>query len=178
MRATPAPHASTHPPLPSTSHHFVPARPWRHPSAGHLAGVSGGRGGESPSSSRRAQFPGAGIQGRTAAAPNPAGAHWAPAPAAWKLVRTSPRRSTSWTTMGAWCDDDSSPARALVGCARNRMTVPSPRHTPTGRDMDQPCPRTARPTPRPSEALHGLICLANEGKGCPLGPRSFPPPCF
>ena len=48
----------------------------------------------------------------------------------------------SWTTIGA--EDES---LSLVGCARNRMTVPSPRHTPTGKDIAALCPSQVRASP-------------------------------
>ena len=48
----------------------------------------------------------------------------------------------SWTTIGA--EDES---LSLVGCARSRMTVPSPRHTPTGKDIAALCPSQVRASP-------------------------------
>ena len=70
----------------------------------------------------------------------------------------------SWTTIGA--EDES---LSLVGCARNRMTVPSPRHTPTGRDIAALCTSQVRAYPALS-----LAALLPFGRSTTLKPFVLP----
>ena len=67
----------------------------------------------------------------------------------------------SWTTIGA--EDES---LSLVDCARRRMTVPSPRHTPTGRDIAALC--TSQVRAYPALSLAALLPFGRSTTSNPL----------